>query len=257
MKIERTAALLVIDIQQEDFAAMTPQNMDAPQWACIRNARRVLDVFRKMGLPVIQIKECHRPDMVDFGRELDGAEGVHCLEDRPENDFARLTYPLQGEYRIVKRRYSAFLGTDLEILLKGLGADTLYMVGGLTDVCVHYTAADAHQLDYRIRVVSDAVAGSGPEAHLTSLNAIRYLQRDALVTTAQVESALEAPTPQDEAFMREAIGRGARQRALRRGAGEGRRHRLHQREPDSLRQRPHLPRGARPYPPLLPGAGHL
>ena len=80
MNIEEKSALLVIDIQQEDFKDMNENNFDAPEWACIRNARRVIDVFRAKGLPVVQIKEVHRPDMVDFGRELDGSESVHCIE---------------------------------------------------------------------------------------------------------------------------------------------------------------------------------
>ena len=189
LQLDRTCALLVIDIQQEDFMDMTEDNLTDPAWDCIRNARRVLDVFRDKKLPVIQVQEVHRADMVDFGRELDGSEGVHCLENVPGTDYARLTYPLEGEYRVAKRRYSAFFGTDLEILLKGLKVDTLYLVGGLTDVCVHYTAVDAHQHDYHIRVVTDAVAGSSPEAHAYALRAIRYLQRDALVTTAEVEAA--------------------------------------------------------------------
>ena len=67
--------------------------------------------------------------------------------------------------------------------------DTLVLVGGLTDVCIHYTAVDAHQWDYHIRVVTDAVAGSSPEAHAASLRAVHYLQRDALVTAADVEAA--------------------------------------------------------------------
>ena len=95
----------------------------------------------------------------------------------------------KGEYLISKRRYSAFFATDLEILLKGLKVDTLYMIGGLTDVCIHYTAVDAHQHDYHIRVVTDAVAGSSDEAHRYALQAIKYLQRDALVTTADIEAA--------------------------------------------------------------------
>lgn len=206
MKIESKSALLVIDIQQEDFMEMDEENMHEARWDCIRNARRVIDVFRKKGLPVIHIKEVHREDMVDFGRELDGAEGVHCIETREENDYAKLTYPIEGEYKISKRRYSAFFDTDLEILLKGLHVDTLYMVGGLTDVCVHYTAVDAHQNDYHIHVVSDAVAGSGREAHEAALRAIGYLQKNALVTTADVESALEENcSTDDEKFMREAI----------------------------------------------------
>ncbi|MDO4389341.1 MAG: isochorismatase family protein [Eubacteriales bacterium] len=206
MKLGKNCALLVIDIQQEDFMEMNEGNMDASRWRTIRNGKRVLDVFRAKKLPVVQIKECHRPDMVDFGRELDGSEGVHCVEDRPENDYAKLTYPIEGEYLISKRRYSAFFATDLEILLKGLGVDTLYMIGGLTDVCIHYTAVDAHQNDYHIHVVTDAVAGSSKEAHESALRAIRYLQREALVTTADVEAALANDvTPEDETFMREAI----------------------------------------------------
>lgn len=190
MELEKNCALLVIDIQQEDFVEMNENNINEPRWNSIRNGKRVLDVFRAKKLPVIQIKECHRPDMVDFGRELDGSEGIHCVENRPENDYAKLTYPIEGEYLISKRRYSAFFGTDLEILLKGLRVDTLYLIGGLTDVCIHYTAVDAHQNDYHIRVVTDAVAGSDKEAHDGALRAIKYLQRDALITTADVESAL-------------------------------------------------------------------
>lgn len=191
MILDKNCALLVIDIQQADFADMNESNMNDPEWTCIRNAKRVLDVFRRKKLPVIQIKEVHRPDMVDFGRELDGSESVHCVETLPETDYAELTYPIEGEYLISKRRYSAFFGTDLEILLKGLHVDTLYMIGGLTDVCIHYTAVDAHQNDYHIRVVTDAVAGSDKEAHEASLRAIRYLQRDALVTVEDVESCAE------------------------------------------------------------------
>lgn len=189
MNIDKKSALLVIDIQQEDFKEMKENDIENPAWDCIRNAKRVLDVFRKNGLPVIQVKEVHRADLTDIGRELDGSEGIHCLETSPYTDYAKLTYPIEGEYRITKRRYSAFFGTDLEILLKGLHVDTLYLIGGLTDVCIHYTAADAHQHDYYIKVVTDAVAGSSKEAHEYALKAIQYLQRDALITTADVESA--------------------------------------------------------------------
>ena len=189
LKLNKSCALLVIDIQQADFVEMKEGNRDDLEWACIRNARRVLDVFRARKLPVIQIREVHRPDMVDFGRELDGSEGVHCIETSPLTDYAELTYPVEGEYLISKRRYSAFFGTDQEILMKGLHVETLYLVGGLTDVCIHYTAVDAHQHDYHIRVVTDAVAGSSEDAHRYALRAVQYLQRDALVTVEDVESA--------------------------------------------------------------------
>lgn len=56
-------------------------------------------------------------------------------------------------------------------------------------MCIHYTAVDAHQHDYRIRVVTDAVAGSSRQAHDAALRAIQYLQREALVTAADLEAA--------------------------------------------------------------------
>lgn len=46
MKLDKNCTLLVIDIQQEDFMEMNESNMDEPRWDCIRNGRRVLDVFR-------------------------------------------------------------------------------------------------------------------------------------------------------------------------------------------------------------------
>ena len=85
-----------------------------------------------------------------------------------------------GDYLIQKRRYSAFYGTDLEILLRGLKVDTLILTGGLTDVCVHYTFVDAHQGDYFCRVIEDCVAGSSIEAHDAALRAMEYLQTGAV-----------------------------------------------------------------------------
>lgn len=112
MKIEEKSALLVIDIQQEDFIGMPENEEEASldkDWECIRNGKRVLDVFRARKMPVIQVKEVHRKDMVDFGRELDGAEGIHCMEDSPYTDYAKLTYPIEGEYLITKRRIAEIM----------------------------------------------------------------------------------------------------------------------------------------------------
>src|ERR1700761_8445 len=157
-----------------------------------RSARmiRIVDRARELGVPVVFIQEVHKRSMVEIGRELDGAEGPHCIEDDPKNDFIDGLDPLPEEFHIKKRRYSAFFGTELEIVLKGYGADTLILFGGLTDVCVHYTAVDAHQHDYHVRVATDAVGGSSQTAHDAALAAIEYLQRDALASTKELLEAL-------------------------------------------------------------------
>lgn len=193
MIISDKSALVVVDVQGGNMSGgwiLSDGEAAKLHRESLPYVKRVLDVFRAKKLPVIQLKEVHRKEMVDFGRELDGSEGVHLLDSSPDTDYNKLTYPIDGEYTITKRRYSGFFGTDLEILLKGLKVDTLYLVGGFTDVCVHYTAVDAHQNDYHVKVVTDAVSGSGIEAHNAALKAIRYLQKDALITTAEVESVL-------------------------------------------------------------------
>ena len=73
MIITDKSALLVSDIQQEDFVEMTEANAHEPRWQCIRNGKRVLDVFRSRRLPIIQIKELHRADMMmqsEFSRKF-------------------------------------------------------------------------------------------------------------------------------------------------------------------------------------------
>ena len=193
--IEGRAALIVIDIQASTF-------IDASEVRSIDNmpgyrgrmlaAREAIDAARAGGIPVIFIQEVHRPDLVDFGRELDGDEDIHCLEDNPKTDIAVKEMDFRpDDYLIRKRRYSAFFGTDFEILLKGLKVETLIMVGGLTDVCVHYTFVDGHQHDYFCRVIEDCVAGSSLEAHDASLKAMEYLQTGARVTLPQAVAAMK------------------------------------------------------------------
>jgi nicotinamidase-related amidase len=150
----------------------------------------IVDRARELEVPVVFIQEVHKASLIDIGRELDGAEGPHCIETDPSNGFIAGLEPRPEEFHIRKRRYSAFFGTDLEIVLKAYRAETLILFGGLTDVCVHYTAVDAHQHDYRVRVATDAVGGSSQSAHDAALTAIRYLQRDALASTADLLSAL-------------------------------------------------------------------
>jgi nicotinamidase-related amidase len=189
----RSGALLVIDIQcggAEPVSTSGIAIMDGFD-RVVANAERIVGAARSAGLPVIFFQEVHRPGGVDFGRELDGAEGVHCVEGAPGTELWPTLRPGPDDYFIPKRRYSCFFGTDLDILLKGLGADTLYLIGALTDVCVHYTFVDAHQRDFHCRVVEDCVIGSSVEAHNGALAAMRYLQTDSPVTTPGLLDDLE------------------------------------------------------------------
>lgn len=55
-------------------------------------------------MPIVFFKEGHRPDHVDVRRELDGVEGVHCIETDPEIEVAREMDVRPTDYVIGRRR---------------------------------------------------------------------------------------------------------------------------------------------------------
>ncbi|WP_168769162.1 cysteine hydrolase family protein [Yoonia maricola] len=187
--------LIVVDIQKSAF--MRDYDNGIPHMPNFfenqKRARTMVDAAHDNDIPVIFFQEIHRKDMIDYGRELDGSEDVHCLEGNPGTPVAAEEMGMrETDYFIHKRRYSCFFGTEFEILLRGLKAETLILVGCLTDVCVHYTFADAHQSDYYCRVAKDCVAGSSQTAHDASLNAMEYLQTGAVLPSADLIAGMSS-----------------------------------------------------------------
>ena len=193
MRLHGQVALVVIDVQK---GGVMPQDTGIPHMSggAERYARilELVDSARAAAVPVVFVQEVHKRTLVDFGRELDGAETVHCLEGDEATKLAEGIEPVAEEYLIRKRRYSAFFATELELVLKSHEVSTLVLLGSLTDVCVHYTFADAHQHDYHCHVVTDCVGGSSEAAHDAALEAMRYLQRDCLVESDEVIDAFSA-----------------------------------------------------------------
>ncbi|CAA9464545.1 MAG: Nicotinamidase/isochorismatase family protein [uncultured Solirubrobacteraceae bacterium] len=191
MELHGRTALIVIDVQKGEIL---PQESGIPIMPGGEERhdriRAIVAAARDADVPVIFIQEVHKRTLVDFGRELDGSETIHGLEGDLTTELADGLDPRPDEYLIRKRRYSAFFATELELVLKSYGVQTLILLGALTDVCVHYTFADAHQHDYHCRVVTDCVGGSSLPAHEASLKAMQYLQRDALVSSGEVLGTL-------------------------------------------------------------------
>jgi nicotinamidase-related amidase len=196
MKHHGQVALIVIDVQKGEVA-LHDTGIPHMDGGAERHARilELVEGARASDVPVVFIQEVHKRTLADFGRELDGAEGVHCLEGDEATELADGLSPRPDEYLIRKRRYSAFFATELELVLKSHGVRTLVLVGALTDVCVHYTFADAHQHDYHCRVVTDCVGGSSRRAHDAALEAMAYLQRDCLVEHGDVLAAFASMRP--------------------------------------------------------------
>ena len=191
--IEGQPVLVVIDIQGGDSGDDTPSPIPfmSDYQDYMDRAPALIAKARDCDVPIVFFQEAHRRNLVDFGREVDGAEGIHLLEGDPGTEIDKSIGMRPDDYFIRKRRYSCFFGTDFEILLKGLRANTLILIGGHTDVCVHYTFVDGHQHDYFCRVVEDCVAGSSQEAHDAALRAMEYLQTGARRTSAEIMTAFE------------------------------------------------------------------
>lgn len=190
--IHGRAALLVIDVQH-DFV-----DEDAPVHCVggkdmLPKVKALIDECKAAGIPVVYTQEVHRPSRIDMGRELDGDEPDHCLIGSRGVEIMDEVAPEEGDIVVTKARYNAFLGTDLEFVLNGFGVrahDTLIICGDATNVCVHYTAAEAHQRDFRLKVVRDCCAGSSWEAHDAALAQIEYLQHGSVVTLDEIREQL-------------------------------------------------------------------
>jgi nicotinamidase-related amidase len=167
-------AVLVVDMQRDFIDEGAP--IECPGARAI--VRHILDLTakaRRKDVPVIYTQEAHRAAKVDFGLELDYEEPEHCLEGSPGVELLPALRPQRGDHLIVKRRYSAFFATDLDLLLRGLAVDTLILTGVATDVCVRATAQDAQQLNYRVVVTPECVAGTSVEQHQAALRNIEYV----------------------------------------------------------------------------------
>ena len=98
--------------------------------------------------------------------------------------------PLEDDYFIIKPQFSGFYATNLPLLLPKLGVSRLVLTGIATDICVLFTAADAHMRDYALWVPEDAVAAQDAERGKAALD---IMGRNLGAETAST-SELDLPT---------------------------------------------------------------
>lgn len=167
----RQPALVVVDVQR-DFG--DPQSLG--EYGLTAEALEVLDATierigilveeaRRLDVPVIWVELGSDPSSPwrasnwlhsgDFNSPMSPAEP--CIVGTAGAEWYRME-PAEGELRVVKRGYSGFLGTDLEVQLRAAGYDWLTIVGLTSECCVDATAQDAMQLDWPVVIPRDAVA---------------------------------------------------------------------------------------------------
>jgi len=174
--------LLVIDMQN---GFCHPQGSLSRKGTDISNLRKIIpnivkvvNVARERRIPIIFTRLVHYENFIDAGRILKLWPYIKELRALVRGtwdaEIIKELRPLENEIVINKHKFSAFYGTELEIILKGLRIKNIAVTGVTTNVCVETTVRDAHQRDYGVIVLSDCTASLSEEMHLASLRNIDY-----------------------------------------------------------------------------------
>ena len=176
IEINKTA-LLVIDMQndlinseEEPFQAVTKM---VELKGAITNTYKVIAAARKAGVPVIFSGHIHRKDNADVVptvtdemlQELVPQTEEVLIEGTPGAEFVNALKPAPGDHVILKRRSSAFYNSDLEIVLRSQGIDTVLVIGVVTDGCIANTIRGARERDLHVIVLSDCCATKTQEVN--------------------------------------------------------------------------------------------
>lgn len=141
LKLPDNAVLIPIDMQQAFDAAPWP-----PRWndRVDENGLALLAAWRSAKRPIIHV----RHDSV--------GEGSTLRPDRQGNAFRPGFEPQGDEPLVTKSVNAAFIGTDLDLRLRRLGADTVVLIGISTDMCVSTSVRVGANIGYRVILVEDA-----------------------------------------------------------------------------------------------------
>jgi biuret amidohydrolase len=182
-------ALVIIDMQRDflepgGFGAALGNDVARLQ-AAVGPCRAVLAAARERGLLVIHTREGHRPDLSDAPRHkvergdpalrigAPGPMGRILVRGEPGHDIVAELYPQAGEPVIDKPGKGAFYQTDLDLMLRNRGIDTLLVCGVTTEVCVNTTVREANDRGFRCIVLSDCCASYFAEFHAAGLAMIK------------------------------------------------------------------------------------
>ncbi|MFE7617236.1 cysteine hydrolase family protein [Streptomyces sp. NPDC057496] len=158
-----SSALLVMDVQRDVVDIADDGSGYVPR------LRRAIDAARAADIPVIYVVIALRPGFPEVSprnRALTAVAraGLH-VEGDPGTGIHPGIAPLPGEVVVTKRRASAFSGSDLDVVLRARGIDSLVLTGIATSAVVLHTLCQANDLDFGLTVLGDACLDLDPEVH--------------------------------------------------------------------------------------------
>ncbi len=155
-------AVLVVDMLEEFVRGrLRAENAER----IIPHIKRLLDFARGRGIPVIYTVDQHYQG-IDFETKF---WGPHAVKGSSEAKIVHELSPGEKDFIVPKRRYDAFVFTDLDMLLRELGVDTLIITGIHTHICVQQTALGAFYRGYKVVIPPECVAAASEEWHKIGL----------------------------------------------------------------------------------------
>lgn len=164
--------LLIIDMQYDFLEKKSPLFVDECK-DIIPNIKEILNKFREKDLPRIFVKREHRKSGIDIDltrKDLFIEKDGFLIEKSHGSEIIDELKPLSEEIVIVKRRFSAFFGTELDLILRRMDIKTIILTGIQTPNCIRATAFDGISLDYEVIVISDATKSKSEEIQKSNLN---------------------------------------------------------------------------------------
>jgi len=163
--MEKNTALLIVDMQN-DFALPGAPQCVAGAMAIIPNLKKVLNHFRNCSLPVFHVVREYRADGSDIEatrRDEFLTNQRYCVPETKGCDVVDELKPTKGEYRIVKNRFSGFMNTELDLILRRLNVSNIVVCGIQYPNCIRATIFDGVALGYSVTLVTDATGAQTEE----------------------------------------------------------------------------------------------
>lgn len=185
-------ALLLIDMQKDlvydgYLCDLAGRDLTATR-SVIPTMGRLLNAARASGALVVHVGfSTYRDHLSDSGpwlaqrRRSTYSSDKLCMAGTDGADFIDELAPEAGELVVMKHRYSAFKGTDLDMILRARDIRTVVTTGVSTNVCVESTLRDAFETGYYVCIPSDATASWDMSLHAATLQTVTH--RFGLVTT--------------------------------------------------------------------------
>jgi nicotinamidase-related amidase len=184
------AALIVADMLN-DFFERSPL-LATQRSRLVASTNRLVRTFRSAGLPVFWVRQEFAPDLHDAFLEVRASNAPITVAGTAGCELLPELEHVPTDTVIVKKRYSAFFGTDLDARLSAIRPDVLVVAGVNTHASVRMTAIDAYQRDHDVIVAGECVASSDAERHDVTL---RYLDGNIarILPTTDVLGILHLP----------------------------------------------------------------